>query len=207
MGCSPPGSSVHRILQARILEWVAIPFSRVSSQPRGTTWVSCITSRRFTLWATREAQSESESRSVVSDSLWPQWLHSPWNSPGKTTGVGSLSLLQGIFPTQGSNPGLLHCRQILFQLSHKGSSIFLWAPFLGEGARIVEWVAISFSRRSSWPRDWTQVSHIAGRRFTVWATREVLCNFSLFLLLLLLSQISSCFHYILITIDICIFSI
>ena len=45
----------------------------------------------------------------------------PWNSLGKNTGVGSLSLLQGIFPTQGLNPGLLHCRQILYQLSHKGS--------------------------------------------------------------------------------------
>ena len=43
-----------------------------------------------------------------------------WNSPGQNTGVGSLSLLQGIFPTQGSNPGLPHCRQILYQLSHKG---------------------------------------------------------------------------------------
>ena len=44
---------------------------------------------------------------------------SPWNSPGQNTGVGSLSLLQGIFPTQGSNPGPLHCRRILYQLSHK----------------------------------------------------------------------------------------
>ena len=43
----------------------------------------------------------------------------PWNSPGQNTEVGSLSLLQGIFPTQGSDPGLLHCRRILYQLSHK----------------------------------------------------------------------------------------
>ena len=47
---------------------------------------------------------ESESRSVVSDSLRPPGLYSPWNSPGQNTGVGSLSLFQGIFPTQGSNP-------------------------------------------------------------------------------------------------------
>ena len=46
------------------------------------------------------------------------------NSPGQNTGVGSLSLLQGIFPTQGSNPGVLHCRQILYQLSHKGTIFF-----------------------------------------------------------------------------------
>ena len=50
----------------------------------------------------------SESCSVVSDSLQPHGLYSPWNSPGQNTGVGSLSLLQGIFPTQGSNPGLPH---------------------------------------------------------------------------------------------------
>ena len=66
-------------------------------------------------------ESESESYSVVSDSLQPHGLYSPRNSPGQNTGVGSLSLLQGIFPTQGSNPGLLHCRQILYQLRHKGS--------------------------------------------------------------------------------------
>ena len=63
---------------------------------------------------------ESESHSVVSDSLWPRGLYSPWNSPGQNTGVGSLSLFQGIFLiTQGSNPGLPHCRQSLYQLSHK----------------------------------------------------------------------------------------
>ena len=56
--------------------------------------------------------------SVVSDSLW---LYSPCNSPGQNTGVGSHSLLQEIFPTQGLNPGLPHCRQTLYQLSHKGS--------------------------------------------------------------------------------------
>ena len=57
----------------------------------------------------------------MSSSLLPRGLYSPWNSPGQNTGVGSLSLLQGIFPTQGLNPGLPHGRQILYQLSHKGS--------------------------------------------------------------------------------------
>ena len=52
----------------------------------------------------------------------PSGLYSPWNSPGQNTEVGSLSLLQGIFPTQGSNPGLLHCRRILYQLSPKKPS-------------------------------------------------------------------------------------
>ena len=65
---------------------------------------------------------ESESRSVVSDSLRPQGLYSPWSSPGQNTGVGSGSLLQGIFLTQESNQGLLHCRQILYQLSYERRS-------------------------------------------------------------------------------------
>ena len=56
MDCSPPGSSIHGILQGRILEWVAISFSRGSSQPRDRTQVSCIAGRRFNLWATREVQ-------------------------------------------------------------------------------------------------------------------------------------------------------
>ena len=52
-----------------------------------------------------------ESHSVMSNSLQPHGLYSLWNFPGQSTGVGSLSLLQGIFSTQGSNLGLLHCRQ------------------------------------------------------------------------------------------------
>ena len=60
---------------------------------------------------------ESESHSVMSNSLRPYGLYSPWNSPGQNTEVGSLSLLQGIFPTQGSNPGFPHHMQILYQLS------------------------------------------------------------------------------------------
>ena len=53
--------------------------------------------------------------------LRPHGLHSPWKSPGQNTGVGSLSLLQRVFPTQGSNTDLPHCRRILYQLSHRGS--------------------------------------------------------------------------------------
>ena len=103
---------------------------------------------------------KSESRSVVSDSLRPRGLYSPWNSPGQNTGVGSLSLLQEIFPTQGLNPRLSHCRQILYQLSHKGSP------------KILEWVAYPFFSRSSPPRNQTRVSCIAGGFFTNWAIRE-----------------------------------
>ena len=71
----------------------------------------------------------------------PHGLYSPWHSPGQNTGEVTLSLLQGIFPTQGSKPGLPHCRWILYQLSHKGSP------------RILQWVAYPFSSRSSRPRN------------------------------------------------------
>ena len=91
---SPPSSSVHGIVQARILEWVATPFSRESSQSR----------------------IEPRSLTLQMDSL----LFEPPGKP-KNIGVGSLSLLQGIFLTQGSNQGLLHCRRILYQLSYQES--------------------------------------------------------------------------------------
>ena len=87
-------------------------------------------------------------------------LFSPWNSPGHNTGKGSHSLLQGIFPTQGLNPGLLYCRWILYQLSHKGSP------------RILEWVVYPFFSGSSQPRNPTRVSRIAGGLYTNWAIRE-----------------------------------
>ena len=89
--CNPMDYRAHGILQARILKWVAFPFSRGSSQPRDWTQVSLIAGGFLTSWAIREAQ------------------------------VSSLSLLQQIFPTQELNWGLLHCRCILYQLSHTGS--------------------------------------------------------------------------------------
>ena len=93
--------------------------------------------------------------------LQPHGLYSLWNSPGQNTGVGSLSLLQGIFPTQGLNPGLPHWWQILYQLSHKRSP------------RTLEWIAYPFSRGSSRPRNQTRVScRFFGRFFTNWGIRE-----------------------------------
>ena len=91
---TPWTNTVHGILQARILEWVAFPFSRRSSQPRDQTQASLIAGRFFTSWATVKP---------------------------KNTGVCSLSLLQRIPPTQESNWDFLHCRQILYQLSYAGS--------------------------------------------------------------------------------------
>ena len=92
--CDPMDyKTVHGILQARILESVAFPFSRRSSQSSDQTQGSHIAGRFFTSWATSEPRN---------------------------AGVGSLSLLQWIFPAQESNQGLLHCRWVLSQLSYQG---------------------------------------------------------------------------------------
>ena len=85
------------------------------------------------------------SRSVMSDSLWPHGLQSTrllclWNSPSKNTGVGSHSLLQGIFPTHRSNLGLLYCRQILYHLSHQGS-LFWWILLIQQHLHQFCWVS------------------------------------------------------------------
>ena len=95
-----------------------------------------------------KVKSESQSRSGIVYSSRPRGLYSPGNSPGQNTGVGSHSLFQGIFPTQGLNLGLPHYRQILYQLSHQGSP------------RILQWVAYPFSSGSSQPRSQTRVSCI-----------------------------------------------
>ena len=126
--------TIHGILQARILEWVNFSFSRGSSQTSHQTQFFLIAGWFFTSWATREAQH---------------------------IGVGSLSLLQRIFLIQELNQGLLHHRQILYQLSHKGSP------------RLLEWVVYPFSRGSSWLRNRTRISCIAGGFFTCWATRSM----------------------------------
>ena len=105
---------------------------------------------------------ESESCSVLFYSLQLHGLHSPWNSSGQNTGVGSLSFLQGIFPTQRSNPGFPQCRQTLYQLSHQGCP------------RILEWVAYPFSRWPTWLRNQTSVSCIAGGFFINWAMKEAI---------------------------------
>ena len=134
-----------------------MPEMRLSLHFTSLPWISKNTVRIFF----PNSQFNPESGSVISDSLWPHGLYSPWNSQVQNTGVGSLSLFQGIFPTQGSNPGLPHCRGILYQLSHKGNP------------RILEWVAYSISRGSSWPRVRTFISCISciGRHILYhWAT-------------------------------------
>ena len=134
----PMDNTIHGILQARILEWVAIPFSRTSSQPRDQIQVSCMAGGFFITWATKVAQEywtgkpipsprdlpnpgiKSRSPALQVDSLPAE----PQGKP-KNTGVGSLFLLQWIFLTQELNWGLLPCRWILYQVSYQGSPILM----------------------------------------------------------------------------------
>ena len=114
----------------------------------------------------RERKSESESLSVMSDSVWPHGLCSSWNSPGQNAGVGNLFLFQEIFPTQGSNPGLPHCRRILNQLSHKGSPS-LERERDGKGWLYADSWVIS-SNLTSWPDIWwKKLEILVKRRFGV----------------------------------------
>ena len=107
-----------------------------------------------TICNSKDMESESESHTVMPHSLAPHGLYSPWNSPGQNTGVGSRSLLQGVFLTQRSNPGLPHCWQILYQLSHQ------------RNPRILEWVAYPFSQRIFPTQEMNRVSCTTGRSFT-----------------------------------------
>ena len=123
MDCSPPGSSVHGILQARILEWVAMPSSRGSSWPRDWTQVSCTTGEFFPLSHLGNPIYVNAMLCLVTQScstLCSPMDYSPpgssdhRDSPGQNTGVGCHALLQRIFPTQESNLSLLNYRQILY---------------------------------------------------------------------------------------------
>ena len=94
----------------------------------------------------------------------------PWKFPGKNTGVGCHSLLHGIFSTQGSNPCLLWVKVAKLCPTLCNSMDYTVDGILQ--ARILEWVAFPFSMKSSQSSNQTQVSHITGRFFTIWATRE-----------------------------------
>ena len=144
--CDLPDSSVHRILQARILERVAIPFSRGSSQLRDRTRVFCIAGGFFTSWATRGHVPET----MLNDQEMLPHLVLPQTYESESEVAQSCPTL--------CNP--VDC-------SPPGSSVHGILQ-----ARILEWVAISFSRGSSQLRDRTQVSHITGRHFNLWAARE-----------------------------------
>ena len=135
------------ILQARILEWVAIPFSRGSSQPRDWTQVSRISSGFLTSSATREALQSWLSGSILGTILW--LVRTAEVEKWSEVTQSCLTLCD---PVDCSLPG-----SSVHEILH---------------ARILEWVAISFSRESSRSRDWTLVFLIEGRRCIIWATRE-----------------------------------
>ena len=128
-----PASSVHGILQARVLEWVAMPSSRGSSPPRDGTHISCISRWILYHWATREAHLLLQLALCLAAQLCPA-LCDPMDCS----------------PPGSSVHGILQ-------------------------ARILEWVTTLSSRGSFQPRDWTQVSGITGRIFTIWATSVACC--------------------------------
>ena len=117
----------------KLLEWVAYSFSRASSWPKTWTGVSCIASRFFTSWATREAHKDINKCVLM---------------------LVTQSFLTLCDPMDCSPPG------------------FSLHRFLQ--SKVLEWVAIPFSRGSSQPQDWTQISCIASRFFAVWASREII---------------------------------
>ena len=162
MDCIPLGSSVHGIFQARILEWIAIPFPGNLADPETEPESPALQADSLQL------QVKSYYRSLDLDEsekwkwkllicVWlfvtPWAIYSPWNSPGQNTGVGSLSLLQGIFPTQGSN--WVDSLPAELQGNPKNTGVGSYP----------------FSSGSSWPGNWTRDSWIAGGFFTNWAIR------------------------------------
>ena len=136
MDCSPPGASVHGLSQARIQEWVAISSYKVSSRPKGRTSIFCI--GRWILYSTREAIKHTKQKQKASTILYAREVKK-WSEVAQS------------YPTL-FDP--MDCS--LLRSSVHG--IFQ--------ARVLEWVAISFSRGSSWARDRTQVFRTVGRRFT-----------------------------------------
>ena len=222
--CSPPGSSVHGILQATTLEWVAIPFSRGSSWPRDQTQVSCTTGRFFTIWVTREVQdywdgllfpspgdlpnpgTKPRSSALQADSLPSEsqctrieftdqdteWLNGLKNKTQLYT--ASRRLTPALKIDTGSkwkdgrwyskemaakrtweDGGVCMCSVAMLCLtlcnpmdcSSQGSSVHGISP-----ARILEWIAISFSGESSWSRVQTRTSYISRQMLYHWASRE-----------------------------------
>ena len=142
--CDPMGYTVHGVLQARILEWVAFPFSRGSSQPRDRTHtVHGVLQARILEWVAFPYSRGSSQ---------------PRDQTHTVHGVLQARILEWVafpFSRESSQPR---------DRTHTVHGVLQ--------ARILEWVAFPFSRGSSQPRDWTQVSRIAGRFFTSWATRE-----------------------------------
>ena len=118
------------------------------------------------------SKSKLLSRAQLCDSV-P--LYSPWNSPGQNARVGSLSILQGIFPTQGSNPGLSHCRRILNQLSYQGSpSQKKETPIFSSFVNLKTYLLVSDIIRVKWhySREKFQLNHYSWLLWQSWSFLE-----------------------------------
>ena len=136
---------------------------KMSLWPRKSLWCDHSARASFLLDDGRtNSVKERKWKSLSNDPLFRTSWNSPWKYLSQNTVIGSHSLLQGIFSTQGLNPVFLHCRWIIYLLSHQGSQ------------RILEWVAYPFSSRFSWPRNQTGVSYSAGGFFTSRHPRELL---------------------------------
>ena len=137
MNCSPPGSFVHGILQARVLEWIAISFSRGYSWPRDRTRVSCIAGRRFTVWATRESTEE----------LYKKDMHNPDNHDGVITHL---------------EPDILEC-EVKWALESittnkasggDGIPIKLFQILKDKVVKVVHSICQQIWKTQQWPQDW-----------------------------------------------------
>ena len=187
MDCSQPGSSVHGISQTRILEWVAIFFFRRSYQLRDQTCVSCIADRFFTVWVTREAQTKDNRYKFICavNNIRLRKLKDTDGRDGwrKVTQKRSKNTIEHLCMVERFSHGSEKTTTVHFTwtklnlllLSKQGKvkvvqSCLTLCHCIVHG--ILQCVAFPFSRRSSQPRDRTQVSPIAGRFFTIWAIRD-----------------------------------
>ena len=166
MDCNLPGSFVHGIFQARILEWVVISFSWGSSRLRDRTQISCIARRFFMLNPQGFAGAVSFSwMLLIPLSVW----HLLLTIQMKFKNCLYYGILLTISLYYISYYLILSCLTLCDHMIYSLPGSFVHGIFQ---ARILEWVAISSSRGSSRLRDRTQISCIAGRLFTIWATRE-----------------------------------
>ena len=162
--CSPPGFSVHGIFQARILEWVAISFSRGSSKPQKLNLG--LPHCKQTLYCLSH-QGSYPGLKPTSPTLGAHSLPSEPPGKPKNTGVGSLSILQGIFPTQELNWDLLHCRWILYQLSYQESPIKtrVLCKYTFQQSLLWTWTLICYL--ITWPKERKKVKSLSRVRLFV----------------------------------------
>ena len=148
---------VHTFVKV-LIKWVTNNLLWHQPESKGNIWLKYLTWLNWVILISTFEKIKWKSLSPVRLFVTPWTIQSVEFS--RPEYWSSLSLLQGMFPPQRSNPGLLHCRRILYQLSHKGSQ------------RILDWIAYPFSSIPSQPRNRTRVSCIVGGFFPNWAIRD-----------------------------------